>query len=161
MKKYKVDYKSPIGVIEIEGSDSAIYGINFAERDEVLHIPQQDTPQVLIECAKQLQEYFIGERHDFSFPYVFEGTDFQQAVWQALPTVGYGETASYKDIAMAINNEKAVRAVGSANGKNNISIVVPCHRIIGSNGTLTGYGGGMWRKEWLLQHEKSYKNPSK
>ncbi|MEA0552177.1 methylated-DNA--[protein]-cysteine S-methyltransferase [Lysinibacillus irui] len=160
MKKYKVDYKSPIGVIEIEGSDSAIYGINFAERDEIIHIPQQDTPKVLMECAKQLQEYFIGERHDFSFPYVVEGTDFQQAVWQALPTVSYGETASYKDIAVAINNEKAVRAVGSANGKNNISIVVPCHRIIGSNGTLTGYGGGMWRKEWLLQHEQTYKNPS-
>ena len=161
MKKYKVDYKSPIGVIEIEGSDTAIYGINFAERDEIIHTPQQDTPQVLVECVKQLQEYFIGERYDFSIPYVFEGTDFQQAVWQALPSVGYGETASYKDIAVAINNEKAVRAVGSANGKNNISIVVPCHRIIGSNGTLTGYGGGMWRKEWLLQHEKSYKNPSK
>lgn len=160
MKKYKVDYKSPIGVIEIEGSDSAIYGINFAERDEIIHIPQQDTPKVLMECAKQLQEYFIGERHDFSFPYVVEGTDFQQAVWQALPTVSYGETASYKDIAVAINNEKAVRAVGSANGKNNISIVVPCHRIIGSNGMLTGYGGGMWRKEWLLQHEQTYKNPS-
>ncbi|MEA0563093.1 methylated-DNA--[protein]-cysteine S-methyltransferase [Lysinibacillus irui] len=160
MKKYKVDYKSPIGIIEIEGSDSAIYGINFAERDEIIHIPQQDTPKVLMECAKQLQEYFIGERHDFSFPYVVEGTDFQQAVWQALPTVSYGETASYKDIAVAINNEKAVRAVGSANGKNNISIVVPCHRIIGSNGTLTGYGGGMWRKEWLLQHEQTYKNPS-
>lgn len=160
MKKYKVDYKSPIGVIEIEGSDSAIYGINFAERDEIIHIPQQDTPKVLMECAKQLQEYFIGERHDFSFLYVVEGTDFQQAVWQALPTVSYGETASYKDIAVAINNEKAVRAVGSANGKNNISIVVPCHRIIGSNGTLTGYGGGMWRKEWLLQHEQTYKNPS-
>lgn len=160
MKKYKVDYKSPIGVIEIEGSDSAIYGINFAERDEIIHVPQQDTPKVLMECAKQLQEYFIGERHDFSFPYVVEGTDFQQAVWQALPTISYGETASYKDIAVAINNEKAVRAVGSANGKNNISIVVPCHRIIGSNGTLTGYGGGMWRKEWLLQHEQTYKNPS-
>lgn len=160
MKKYKVDYKSPIGVIEIEGSDSAIYGINFVERDEIIHIPQRDTPQVLVECAKQLQEYFIGERHDFSFPYEFEGTDFQQAVWQALPSVTYGETASYKDIAVAINNEKAVRAVGSANGKNNISIVVPCHRIIGSNGTLTGYGGGMWRKEWLLQHEQTFKKTS-
>lgn len=161
MKRYKLDYKSPIGIIEIEGSETAIDGINFAERGEIVNIPQQDTPQVLLTCAKQLHEYFIGERHAFSFPYTFKGTDFQQAVWHALPSIGYGETASYKDIAMAINNEKAVRAVGSANGKNNISIVVPCHRIIGSNGTLTGYGGGMWRKEWLLQHEQTYKNPSK
>ncbi|WP_338653423.1 methylated-DNA--[protein]-cysteine S-methyltransferase [Lysinibacillus sp. Y5S-8] len=161
MKRYKLDYKSPIGIIEIEGSETAIDGINFAERGEIVNVPQQDTPQVLLTCAKQLHEYFIGERHAFSFPYTFKGTDFQQAVWQALPSIGYGETASYKDIAMAINNEKAVRAVGSANGKNNISIVVPCHRIIGSNGTLTGYGGGMWRKEWLLQHEQTYKNLSK
>lgn len=161
MKRYKLDYKSPIGIIEIEGSETAIDGINFAERGEIVNVPQQDTPQVLLTCAKQLHEYFIGERHAFSFPYTFKGTDFQQAVWHALPSIGYGETASYKDIAMAINNEKAVRAVGSANGKNNISIVVPCHRIIGSNGTLTGYGGGMWRKEWLLQHEQTYKNPSK
>ncbi|HBT74240.1 MAG TPA: methylated-DNA--[protein]-cysteine S-methyltransferase [Lysinibacillus sp.] len=161
MKRYKLDYKSSIGIIEIEGSETAIDGINFAERGEIVNVPQQDTPQVLLTCAKQLHEYFIGERHAFSFPYTFKGTDFQQAVWHALPSIGYGETASYKDIAMAINNEKAVRAVGSANGKNNISIVVPCHRIIGSNGTLTGYGGGMWRKEWLLQHEQTYKNPSK
>lgn len=161
MKRYKLDYKSPIGIIEIEGSETAIDGINFAERGGIVNVPQQDTPQVLLTCAKQLHEYFIGERHAFSFPYTFKGTDFQQAVWHALPSIGYGETASYKDIAMAINNEKAVRAVGSANGKNNISIVVPCHRIIGSNGTLTGYGGGMWRKEWLLQHEQTYKNPSK
>lgn len=156
MKQFKLDYQSPIGIIEIEGHEEAIAGINFAEREELIHVPQQDTPAVLLECAKQIHEYFSGERHEFSFPFVFKGTDFQQAVWHALPSVGYGETASYKDIAVAIHNEKAVRAVGSANGKNNISIVVPCHRIIGSNGSLTGYGGGMWRKEWLLQHEQSH-----
>jgi len=156
MKRFKIDYKSPIGIIEIEGSETAIDGINFAEREEIVHVPQQNTPPVLLECTKQIHEYFIGERHEFTFPYVFKGTDFQQAVWHALPSVGYGETASCKDIAMIINNEKAVRAVGSANGKNNISIAVPCHRIIGANGSLTGYGGGMWRKEWLLQHEQSH-----
>ncbi|MEK5231528.1 methylated-DNA--[protein]-cysteine S-methyltransferase [Lysinibacillus sp. FSL K6-0232] len=156
MKRYKLDYQSPIGVIEIEGTATAIYGINFSEREQLVHMPQQDTPQVMLDCYKQLDEYFIGERFDFTFPYQFEGTAFQQAVWHALPNVTYGKTASYKDIALAIHNEKAVRAVGSANGKNNISIVVPCHRIIGSNGTLTGYGGGMWRKEWLLQHEQAH-----
>ncbi len=161
MKRYKLDYPSPIGIIEVEGNDTAIDAINFAEREQVVNTPQHDTPEVLLECVKQLHEYFLGVRQEFSFPYVFQGTDFQQAVWHALPSVGFGETASYKDIAIAINNEKAVRAVGSANGKNNISIVVPCHRIIGSNGTLTGYGGGMWRKEWLLQHEQTHKNPSK
>ncbi|WP_155590657.1 methylated-DNA--[protein]-cysteine S-methyltransferase [Lysinibacillus cavernae] len=161
MKRYKLDYKSPIGIIEIEGSDTGILGINFSEQEQIVNVPEQETPQVLLECSNQLHEYFIGERQEFSFPYVFEGTDFQQAVWHALPNIGYGKTASYKDIAIAINNEKAVRAVGSANGKNNISIVVPCHRIIGSNGTLTGYGGGMWRKEWLLQHEQTHKSLSK
>ncbi len=84
---------------------------------------------------------------------------FKKNVWNALTNIVYGETASYKDIAVSIGNEKAVRAVGSANGKNKLSIVVPCHRIIGSNGTLTGYEGGLWRKEWLLQHENSHLNP--
>lgn len=157
MKRYKLDYQSPIGIIEIEGTDTAIYGINFSEREQLAHMPQQETPQVMLDCYKQLHEYFLGERFEFTFPYQFEGTNFQQAVWHALPHISYGKTASYKDIAIAIDNEKAVRAVGSANGKNNISIVVPCHRIIGSNGTLTGYGGGMWRKEWLLQHEQSHR----
>lgn len=156
MKRFKLDYQSPIGMIEIEGNTEAIEGINFAEREELIHAPQQDTPTVLLECLKQIHEYFIGERCEFSFSYVFKGTDFQQAVWHALPNIGYGETASYKDIAVAIHKEKAVRAVGSANGKNTISIVVPCHRIIGSNGSLTGYGGGIWRKKWLLQHEQSH-----
>ncbi|MEY9974373.1 methylated-DNA-[protein]-cysteine S-methyltransferase [Lysinibacillus sp. RC46] len=154
MKQYKLDFNSPIGIIEIVGSDTEVYSIMFSEHDQIVNVPQKDTPQVIIDCQQQLHEYFIGKRHEFTFSYTFEGTSFQKEVWTALTSVAYGETATYKKTAASIGNEQAVRAVGSANGKNHLSIVIPCHRIIGSNGTLTGYAGGMWRKEWLLQHEK-------
>ncbi|MGM1021484.1 MAG: methylated-DNA--[protein]-cysteine S-methyltransferase [Bacillota bacterium] len=156
-KQYVLNYVSPIGEIEIQGTNEAVYSIMFSDRDVPLtRIKEEGRPQVLEECASQLDEYFKGERHEFTFSYAFEGTDFQQRVWNALVTVGYGETSAYKDIALAIGNEKAIRAVGSANGKNKLSIVIPCHRIIGSNQKLTGYAGGLWRKEWLLQHEKRF-----
>ncbi|MGE7091831.1 methylated-DNA--[protein]-cysteine S-methyltransferase [Lysinibacillus sp. NPDC048646] len=154
-KMYKLDYESPIGIVEIVGSAEGIHAIMFSEQDKIVHVKQADTPKVLVDCQEQLHEYFQGERYTFNFPYIFEGTDFQKAVWHALTNIAYAETGSYKQIAMSIGNDKAVRAVGSANGKNKLSIVIPCHRIIGSNGTLTGYEGGLWRKEWLLQHEKS------
>ena len=155
---HKLDYKSPIGVIEIVGSEEAVNSILFVERDEVINMVGDETTKVVVDCFNQLDEYFKGERHVFTFPYYFEGTDFQKTVWDALTTIPYAETGSYKDIAVSINNEKAVRAVGTANGKNKLSIVIPCHRIIGADGKLTGYAGGLWRKEWLLEHEKSYKN---
>jgi len=157
-KLYRLDYQSPIGIIEIEGTDEAICSILFAERDKILNNIQDDAPKALVDCYHQLDEYFKGERNQFTFPYILEGTDFQKSVWNALTTIQYGQTGSYKDIALSIRNEKAVRAVGSTNGKNKLSIVIPCHRIIGANGKLTGYAGGLWRKEWLLQHEKSIKN---
>lgn len=153
----KLDYKSPIGIVEIVGTEEVVSSIMFIEGDEVSNTVNSETPQVLVDCFTQLDEYFKGERHVFSFPYNFEGTEFQKKVWNALATIPYAETGSYKDIATAIKNEKAVRAVGTANGKNRLSIIIPCHRIIGSNGRLTGYAGGLWRKEWLLQHEKSFK----
>lgn len=156
--QYKLDYESPIGVLEIAGSNEAIHSILFVERDKTVNGIQGETPKVLVDCLDQLDEYFKGERHEFTFPYIFFGTDFQKSVWNALTMIPYSETGSYKDIAVSIENEKAVRAVGSANGKNLLSIVIPCHRIIGSNGKMTGYAGGLWRKEWLLQHEKSFKN---
>ncbi|EHS57199.1 methylated-DNA--[protein]-cysteine S-methyltransferase [Paenibacillus sp. Aloe-11] len=156
-KLYVLNYVSPIGEIEIWGTSEAVHSIMFSDRDVPLTIIKEEVlPQVLEECASQLDEYFKGERHEFTFPYVFEGTDFQQRVWNALVKVAYGETAAYKDIALAIGNEKAIQAVGSANGKNKLSIVIPCHRIMGSNQKLTGYAGGLWRKEWLLQHEKHF-----
>ncbi|WP_107839137.1 methylated-DNA--[protein]-cysteine S-methyltransferase [Metasolibacillus meyeri] len=153
-KKYKLYYESPLGTIEIMGTEKAIVSILFVEQENTLQV---EVPQILTDCYNQLNEYFKGIRQEFTFSYQFEGTDFQKTVWQALTEIPYAETVSYKDIALTIANEKAVRAVGSANGKNKLSIVVPCHRIIGSNGKLTGYAGGLWRKEWLLQHEKSMK----
>ncbi|MEK5142170.1 methylated-DNA--[protein]-cysteine S-methyltransferase [Paenibacillus sp. FSL M7-0134] len=157
---YVLKYVSPIGEIEIQGTNEAVYSIMFSNQNELLTRAIEEVPiQVLAECAIQLDEYFKGERFEFTFPYAFEGTDFQQKVWNALVSVGYGKTTAYKDIALAIGNEKAIRAVGSANGKNKLSIVIPCHRIIGSNQKLTGYAGGLWRKEWLLQHEKRCLRP--
>ncbi|WP_277584960.1 methylated-DNA--[protein]-cysteine S-methyltransferase [Psychrobacillus antarcticus] len=153
----KLDYKSPIGVIEIMGTEEVVSSIMFVEGDEMSNTVNSETPQNLMDCSNQLDEYFKGERHVFSLPYNFEGTEFQKKVWNALTTIPYAETGSYKDIATAIKNEKAVRAVGTANGKNRLSIIIPCHRIIGSNGRLTGYAGGLWRKEWLLQHERAFK----
>jgi methylated-DNA-[protein]-cysteine S-methyltransferase len=155
---HKIDYESPIGVLEIMGTEEAIFSIMFDERDRIVNPIQEETPKVLELCCNQLDEYFKGERSEFTFPYILEGTAFQKAVWNALIGIHYAKTGSYKDIAVSIGNEKAIRAVGSANGRNRLSIVIPCHRIIGSNGTLTGYAGGLWRKEWLLHHERTFNN---
>ncbi len=154
-KTHKLDYESPIGVIEIIGTEEAVRSILFIEENRTTNFLHPETPPVLAECYNQLDEYFKGDRQEFTFPYQFEGTDFQKTVWNDLIKIAYAKTESYKDIAVSIGNEKAIRAVGSANGKNKLSIVIPCHRVIGSNGKLTGYAGGLWRKEWLLQHERS------
>jgi methylated-DNA-[protein]-cysteine S-methyltransferase len=105
--------------------------------------------------VQQLEQYFSGTRRQFEGVLVPTGTDFQQKVWQALQTIPYGQTVSYLELARTLGNERAVRAVGRANGRNPIAIVIPCHRVIGRDGRLTGYGGGLWRKEWLLRHEGS------
>jgi methylated-DNA-[protein]-cysteine S-methyltransferase len=154
---YKQLYQSPIGMIEILGTVEKITSILFIDNQEAI-ASQNECPQVLEECKNQLDEYFRGIRREFTFPYQLEGTAFQKKVWGALAEVSYAETASYKEIAVSIGNEKATRGVGSANGKNRLSIVIPCHRIIGSNGKLTGYAGGLWRKEWLLRHEGSLRD---
>lgn len=151
--KYMIDYQSPIGLVEITGTEEGVYSVLFTERDILQYPLLENTPKSLIDCYQQLDLYFKGELETFTFPYIVEGTDFQKNVWNTLPSISYGKTGSYKDIAAAIGNEKAVRAVGSTNGKNKLCIVLPCHRIIGSNGSLTGYAGGLWRKEWLLEHE--------
>ncbi|MDK8638961.1 methylated-DNA--[protein]-cysteine S-methyltransferase [Niallia taxi] len=154
--KYMIDYQSPIGIVEITGTEEGVYSVLFTERDILQYPLTENTPKSLIDCYQQLDLYFKGELETFSFPYIVEGTDFQKNVWNTLPSISYGKTGSYKDIAAAIGNEKAVRAVGSTNGKNKLCIVLPCHRIIGSNGSLTGYAGGLWRKEWLLEHENKH-----
>ena len=141
--------ESPLGLIEIRAADSAVTDVRFVARKD--GAPRSNP--VVRNAAQQLQEYFAGKRRDFQFPLAPGGTEFQKSVWSQLLRVPFGTTASYRDIAAAIGNPRATRAVGAANGSNPIAIVVPCHRIIGSNGHLTGYGSGLWRKEWLLLHE--------
>ncbi|ANC76193.1 cysteine methyltransferase [Fictibacillus phosphorivorans] len=155
-KHYKVELESPIGVIEILGTKTVVQSILFVDREKKGD-DQADIPSILLDCRDQLLEYFNGKRETFTFPYEHSGTPFQHTVWNSLVDIPFAETASYRDIAISLQNENAVRAVGNANGKNKLSIVVPCHRIIGSSGKLTGYAGGLWRKEWLLQHEKRFR----
>lgn len=150
-KLYKTYYDSEIGPLEITGMEKGITGLRFVEKKAT---PDSALPSVVEEALKQLEEYFEGKRKDFTVKLILEGTDFQKQVWKQLRKIPYASTASYKDIARAIGNEKAVRAVGGANGRNHIGIIVPCHRVIAHDGSLGGFGGGVWRKEWLLKHEK-------
>lgn len=145
---------SPIDDIIIQGSEQGVSYVGFYPVVECPETPitKVEQPHIL-NCAAQLNEYFAGKRTDFDVTLATQGTAFQQAVWHALTAVPFGHTQSYSDIANALSNPKAVRAVGAANGKNPISIIVPCHRIIGANGKLTGYAGGLDRKQWLLEHE--------
>ena len=157
---HQAEFQSPIGIVEIVGTEEAIISILFTEKTEVSNPVRSDSPQVIIDCQRQLEEYFRGERMEFTIPCKSTGTEFQQKVWTALKEVPYAETDSYGSIAKAIGSDKAVRAVGNANSKNKLTIVVPCHRIIGSSGKLTGYAGTLTRKEWLLRHEKEFKENS-
>ena len=151
MKKFRTYYNSKIGLLEITGTSDAVTSVNFTESKQTA---DRKIPDVLKECRIQLDEYFRGKRTDFSVKFMLEGTDFQKKVWMRLYKIPYGQTVSYKDVAVSVGNEKGGRAVGGATGRNNISIIVPCHRVIGSDGDLVGFGGGLWRKVWLLNHEK-------
>jgi methylated-DNA-[protein]-cysteine S-methyltransferase len=151
MKNHRTYYKSKIGWLEITGTSDAITGINFSDKKKD---SDSKIPKVLKECRTHLDEYFSGKRTDFSVKLMLEGTDFQKKVWKRLLEIPFGQTVSYKDVAVSISNAKGIRAVGGATGRNNISIIVPCHRVIGSGGDLVGFGGGLWRKVWLLNHER-------
>jgi methylated-DNA-[protein]-cysteine S-methyltransferase len=148
---------SPLGKITLQANESGMSGVWFET-----HTTQPDAlgkyspdNSLLQQCEGQLTEYFSGKRSSFEIPISAQGTAFQKKVWHALTTIPYGETWSYQELANAIDNPKAVRAVGLANGKNPISIIVPCHRVIGKNGKLTGYAGSLERKAWLLDFENS------
>jgi len=143
-------YASEIGFLKITGSDAGVHRIEFTE---LTSAPTTNVPDCLKPCFAQLDEYFAGTRRKFQLQLQPEGTPFQQAVWQELLNIPYGRTASYLDVARALGKPKAIRAVGAANGANRIPIIIPCHRVIGSNGALIGFGGGLWRKEFLLRHE--------
>lgn len=150
--EYKSYYKSDLGVIEIISTEDYIIEVGFVEKEgEVTEVPS-----ILQEAYNQIDEYFKGKRKEFDLKLNVQGTDFQKKVWNALTEIPYGKVVSYKDIAKAVGNEKAVRAVGNSNNKNRIAIVIPCHRVIGSNGKLVGYAGGLHFKEWLLEHEKKF-----
>jgi methylated-DNA-[protein]-cysteine S-methyltransferase len=145
---YSSSFESPLGWIAAYSNGETIREVLFV--DEVTESNDCDVSRLAI---SQLQEYFSGARTTFDLPLAPQGTEFEQRVWTELQHVQFGLTASYLDIAKKLNNTGAIRAVGRANGANPIAIIVPCHRIIGSDGTLTGYAGGLWRKRWLLDHE--------
>ncbi|MDF2699436.1 MAG: cysteine methyltransferase [Haloplasmataceae bacterium] len=151
--KFTSYYESPIGMIEIIGNDEGIVYVEFTDQVGI-----SNENAIVLECAKQLDEYFLGKRKQFDVNIIYDGSPFQIKVWKELSKIPFGTSVSYKDIATRIDNVKAVRAVGGANHKNKISIILPCHRVIGINGKLVGYGGGLWRKEWLIKHEKENLN---
>ena len=147
----KTLYMSPIGPLEVEGTEAGILRVEFSDRRAM---PAGPPAACLKECLGQLDEYFRGTRRSFSVKLDLRGTPFQKRVWSELLKVPFGRTVSYREIAAALDNPRATRAVGGANHRNPVSIIVPCHRVVGANGSLTGYGGGLPRKEWLLAHEQ-------
>jgi len=153
MEIYQAYYKSPLGFLEITGTERGILTLDFIEK---VPARQQEVSPALQEAVKQIDQYFQGQRKEFSLPLELQGTDFQKQVWHKLMAIPFGQTRSYLDVAKEMGREKAARAVGNANNKNKIAIIIPCHRVIGSNGALTGYASGIWRKEWLLKHEQNY-----
>ncbi len=143
-------YSSPVGILELKSDNNQITQLLFKDSSGVSSEVLSD---VMKECIHQLDEYFAGQRQDFSLPLSPEGTDFQKSVWDALQTIPYGQTISYKQLAERVQNPKACRAVGTANGRNPIAIIIPCHRVIAANGTLGGYAGGLDVKTTLLKLE--------
>ncbi|MFH7804504.1 MULTISPECIES: methylated-DNA--[protein]-cysteine S-methyltransferase [unclassified Acinetobacter] len=159
MKLAFMEMTSPVGTLKLVANDTALVAVLWEnenpKRVRLAELIEQVHHPILLETQKQLTEYFAGKRQQFDLPLDFEGTEFQKKVWQALLTIPFGETRSYRDIAEQIGNVKAVRAVGAANGKNPISIIAPCHRVVGANGKLVGFAGGLENKEILLKIEQS------
>ncbi|WP_264520102.1 methylated-DNA--[protein]-cysteine S-methyltransferase [Flavobacterium sp. N1994] len=148
--------QTPLGITKIVGDENGISVISILSEGKIT----TKIPKNLKECVSQLNEYFEGQRYHFEFKMNPQGTDFQQKVWQELLNIPFGKTMSYLDLSKKLGDVKAIRAVASANGRNPLWIVVPCHRVIGSDGSLTGYAGGLWRKKWLLEHESPSKQQS-
>jgi methylated-DNA-[protein]-cysteine S-methyltransferase len=157
-------YKSPVGTLELAADDGMITALLFINSwkgkkiDEAEINFQKPASTILKKCVTQLDEYFNGVRKVFDIEYKLNGTTFQQTVWNELTTISFGQTISYLTLSKRIGKVKAIRAVGTANGNNAISIIIPCHRVIGSNGDLVGYGGDLWRKKWLLEHEAKFEH---
>lgn len=157
-------YKSPVGILKISATDEYLTEVHFAStqkngiKEEHIKHFEQPSHRILEKTIQQLQEYFAGKRMEFDLPLKQEGTDFQKKVWAGLMHIKAGKPISYLIFSKRLGDVKAIRAVGTANGRNNISIIVPCHRVIGSNGNLIGYAGDLWRKQWLLEHEAKFNN---
>ncbi|MHC9089365.1 methylated-DNA--[protein]-cysteine S-methyltransferase [Tenacibaculum sp. IMCC1] len=151
-------YKTPIGIAKIEGNENGVQSISVLDENALPTISfHKKTPSCLQNCVMQLDEYFAGKRTDFDLQLNPQGTSFQQSVWNELLNIPFGRTRTYLEQTKQLGDVKAIRAVASANGKNPIWIVIPCHRVVGSDGSLTGYAGGVWRKKWLLEHESGAK----
>lgn len=149
--------KTPLGFAKLEGDEDGLSSLTVLNNKATI---SDLIPEVLEDAVRQLDEYFKGERTQFSLKLNPQGTDFQKRVWKALLDIPYGKTTSYLQLSKNLGDVKAIRAVANANGKNPLWIIVPCHRVIGSDGSLTGYAGGLHRKQWLLEHESPYKQPS-
>lgn len=149
--------KTPLGYTKITGDNDGIASVTVLNSEEQI---SDIIPESLEDCVYQLNEYFEGKRQVFDLKLNPQGTDFQKTVWEALLTIPYGKTMSYLELSKQLGDVKAIRAVANANGKNPLWIIVPCHRIIGTDGSLTGYAGGLHRKQWLLEHESPYKQQS-
>lgn len=146
---YNIYYKSPCGLIEISSSENGITALFFIKSKS----RKENKNEILSECVSQLEEYFHKKRKSFSLPLDLHGTKFQKRVWEELLHIPYGKTISYLHLAEILGDKNSMRAVGGANGKNPVSIIIPCHRVIGANGNLIGYGGGLDIKKWLLEFE--------
>jgi methylated-DNA-[protein]-cysteine S-methyltransferase len=146
-------YHSPVGLLKIAGTPDYISEVSFHDVTQKNEGNKKHLPPMLIQCIEQLIQYFHGERRIFELPINQTGTAFQKEVWNELAVIPYGRTISYMELAIRTGDPKATRAVANANGKNNVAIIIPCHRVIGSTGELTGYAGGLWRKKWLLELE--------
>jgi methylated-DNA-[protein]-cysteine S-methyltransferase len=142
---------TPVGILELKGDAEGLASVLF--KDEENDVVSEKIPKELKDAALQLQEYFEGNRKEFNLKLSLEGTDFQKRVWEELQQIPFGKTTSYQQMANTLGDPKVIRAAASANGKNPISIIIPCHRVIGSDGSLTGYAGGLHRKKWLLEFE--------
>ncbi|HXL57138.1 MAG TPA: methylated-DNA--[protein]-cysteine S-methyltransferase [Chitinophagaceae bacterium] len=150
---YYTYYQSPVGLLKIAGTDNYIAELSFVDNKKQVTHGEPGISEVMHQCTEELIEFFNGKRRSFDIPVYQEGTAFQQSVWGELLNIPFGKTISYLDLAKRLGDIKVVRAAASTSGKNKIAIIIPCHRVIGSDKSLVGYGGGLWRKKWLLQHE--------
>jgi methylated-DNA-[protein]-cysteine S-methyltransferase len=146
-------YHSPIGLLKISGNENFITEISFEDKVQRPDNKKRNLSPLMIQAIEELIQYFNGERRQFELPVNQPGTEFQKEVWNELMAIPYAKTISYLELARRTGDSKATRAVANANGRNNVCVIVPCHRVIGANGELVGYSGGLWRKKWLLEHE--------